>query len=533
MRFGVRCEAENPRSSSTGKRSSSTQVVPLHLKIPPTRTNSPCGRYVHTPDPREPINLQSALQVVKKLRRRGHEALFAGGWVRDQLLLLRGGGASPTGEPIDAVPVTLLDVDVATSASDEEVLSCFPHTSHFTDSRIRTVVVVDDNTGASTEVTCFRGPDPHSAAQDASRRDFTCNAMFYDPVAQQGGGLVLDYTNGGGQSDLSGGLLRCVGRPRDRFEEDPCRMVRGVRLAAQLGFEVEEKTMAAMRSDECVAWLRGVSRERTFIEVCKGSGTCHQWARTLDLLEVSGLGNVVLPELSDKEQREAAEVAAMVADRPRGREGCWDFEGDEGVTGVRLGSLLDPNTRVLADYKDLGASPGCPKRFKRDILLPRILADLEKRAARLAEAGAGATISPERAAVTNALLDFYASGEQSVACCLWFYSRRVDAKHLAGTSGESGDDFLRRHATQRAKLRRSVELVGRGERVVTSAALEREGVRPGPGMGRLLALAQATSAELGLFEEEEVLEALRASPHWPAANRADRVRQEDEEGKAV
>ena len=51
MRFGVRCEAENPRSSSTGKRSSSTQVVPLHLKIPPTRTNSPCGRYVHTPDP--------------------------------------------------------------------------------------------------------------------------------------------------------------------------------------------------------------------------------------------------------------------------------------------------------------------------------------------------------------------------------------------------------------------------------------------------------------------------------------------------
>ena len=164
---------------------------------------------------------------------------------------------------------------------------------------------------------------------------------------------------------------------------------RGVRLAAQLGFEVEEKTMAAMRSDECVAWLRGVSRERTFIEVCKGSGTCHQWARTLDLLEVSGLGNVVLPELSDKEQREAAEVAAMVADRPRGREGCWDFEGDEGVTGVRLGSLLDPNTRVLADYKDLGASPGCPKRFKRDILLPRILADLEKRAARLAEALAG------------------------------------------------------------------------------------------------------------------------------------------------
>ena len=78
-----------------------------------------------------------------------------------------------------------------------------------------------------------------------------------------------------------------------------------------------------------------------------------------------------------------------------------------------------------------------------------------------------------------------------------------------------------------------MELVGRGERVVTSAALEREGVRPGPGMGRLLALAQATSAELGLFEEEEVLEALRASPHWPAANGADRVRQEEEEGKAV
>ena len=219
--------------------------------------------------------------------------------------------------------------------------------------------------------------------------------------------------------------------------------------------------------------------------------------------------------------------------RFRPRWASWAFEGDEGVTGVRLGSLLDPNTRVLADYKDLGASPGCPKRFKRDILLPRILADLEKRAARLAEAGAGATISPERAAVTNALLDFYASGEQSVACCLWFYSRRVDAKHLAGTYRESGDDFLRRHATQRAKLRRSVELVGRGERVVTSAALEREGVRPGPGMGRLLALAQATSAELGLFEEEEVLKALRASPHWPAANGADRVRQEEEEGKAV
>lgn len=179
-----------------------------------------------------------AIEVVKLLREAGHEALWAGGCVRDALL-----GKEPK------------DYDIATNAEPEKVRTLF--------GRKRTIAV-----GASfgvitilpprslkaepIEVATFRsdgsyidGRRPDSvrftnAKEDASRRDFTINGMFFDPIEDK----VIDYVDG--QQDLERGLIRAIGNPEQRFAEDRLRMLRAVRFAATLQFNLDPETLAAV-----------------------------------------------------------------------------------------------------------------------------------------------------------------------------------------------------------------------------------------------------------------------------------------------
>src|SRR3954469_3925359 len=165
-----------------------------------------------------------AVEVVRRLRQSGYEALWAGGCVRDELL-----GLTPT------------DYDVATSARPEEVRRLFRRTVAVGMS-FGVVEVLGPRTPAGprkVQVATFRSdvsysdgrhPDAvvfSSAREDALRRDFTINGMFFDPLA----GRLLDYV--GGQEDLRARVLRAIGNPRERFTEDKLRMLRGVRLAAR------------------------------------------------------------------------------------------------------------------------------------------------------------------------------------------------------------------------------------------------------------------------------------------------------------
>src|SRR4051812_2137713 len=163
---------------------------------------------------------EAAEDICAKLRTAGHQAYLVGGCVRD-LLLER--------EPAD--------YDIATDARPERVQQLFPDSLNV-GARFGVIIVVED--GHEIEVATFRSdmgysdgrhPDrveySNSPEQDVSRRDFTINGLMMDPQT----GEVLDFV--GGREDLSAGIIRAIGEPARRFEEDKLRMARAVRFAAR------------------------------------------------------------------------------------------------------------------------------------------------------------------------------------------------------------------------------------------------------------------------------------------------------------
>ncbi|QEG35177.1 CCA tRNA nucleotidyltransferase [Bythopirellula goksoeyrii] len=229
---------------------------------------------------------EHALQIVKKLREAGFEALWAGGCVRDQLL-----GREPK------------DYDVATNARPEEIQALFGKRKTLAIGAAFGVIGVHCGRGHEPiEVATFRadgsyldGRHPQSvvfttAEHDAERRDFTINGLFFDPIAEQ----VIDYVEG--QADLEREVVRAIGNPRDRFTEDKLRMLRAVRFATTFDFEIEPATLAAiqeMASEVIVVSAEriGAEFERILTHPRRGEG--------LQLLHHSGLLRPVLPELAD------------------------------------------------------------------------------------------------------------------------------------------------------------------------------------------------------------------------------------------
>jgi len=193
-----------------------------------------------TPLSRFPANAQRdfAAETCGKLRSAGFEALWAGGCVRDMVL-----GAEPK------------DYDVATSATPQQVIELFGQRRTVPVGVSFGVVMVlgPRHECGQIEVATFRADGEYrdgrrpssvtfcSAEQDARRRDFTINGMFYDPVAEQ----IIDYV--GGRSDLQARVVRAIGDPTARFTEDKLRMLRAVRFAATYEFSLEESTRDAIR----------------------------------------------------------------------------------------------------------------------------------------------------------------------------------------------------------------------------------------------------------------------------------------------
>jgi poly(A) polymerase len=226
-----------------------------------------------------------AVRVVGQLRRAGYEALWAGGCVRDELL-----GRTPH------------DYDVATSARPEEVRRLFRRTvavgaafgvievlGPWTESGLLKVQVATFRSDVS--YSDGRHPDQvvfSSAREDALRRDFTINGMFFDPLDNR----IIDYV--GGREDLEARLLRAIGDPATRLAEDKLRMLRAPRLATGFGLTIEARTAEAIQSmaPEIVV----VSAERIAEELRKLL-TYPGRARGLQLLDELGLVAVLLPEL--------------------------------------------------------------------------------------------------------------------------------------------------------------------------------------------------------------------------------------------
>ena len=224
-----------------------------------------------------------ALEVVKKLRDSGYEALWAGGCVRDQLL-----GRDPK------------DYDVATSAHPDQVRELFGRRRTLAiGAAFGVISILGGRQREPIEVATFRsdgvyvdGRHPEevvftTAEEDAQRRDFTINGLFFDPLEER----IIDYVDG--QEDLRRKMVRAIGDPHARFAEDKLRMLRAVRFATTFGFQIEPTTFSAIQS--MAAEVNIVSAERIGSEL--GRILVHpQRGLGLQLLRDSGLLAKLMPE---------------------------------------------------------------------------------------------------------------------------------------------------------------------------------------------------------------------------------------------
>ncbi len=329
----------------------------------------------------------SARRVTTTLQEKGYAAYIVGGAVRDLLL-----GLEPK------------DFDIATDATPEQVRGAFRR-SRIIGRRFRLVhVMFGDDT---IEVSTYRarhGSDPAEGSsdehgrilrdnvfgtqeEDASRRDFTINAMFYDPTTEE----IFDFCDG--LADLKARRLRMIGDPEQRYREDPVRMLRAVRLAAKLGLKIESDTRAPIK--RLAPLLANVPSARLFEEMMKLLMSGHATACLLQLRH-EGLHGGLLPMLDvilDQPMGERFVMMALQSTDERIREdkpvspgflfaallwhevlAAWKIAQEEGLSAMpALFKAMDHVIHVQAEKLSI------PRRFGADMkeiwaLQPRMLA---------------------------------------------------------------------------------------------------------------------------------------------------------------
>jgi poly(A) polymerase len=432
------------------------------------------------------MSRENAENIVRVLQGAGHEAVLAGGCVRDRLL-----GIEPA------------DHDVATSAVPEQIESLFKKTVPV--GRRFGVIIVNDG-DAPVEVATFRadgdykdGRHPETVRfsgieEDARRRDFTINAMFEDPVS----GRIIDLV--GGREDLAAGLVRAVGDPTVRFGEDRLRILRAARFAARFDFRIDDGTAAAMRAD--ADRLTEVSAERVGDEIAKIL-TDGRARRGFELLDETGLLEVVLPEMIEM----------------KGCEQSSDHhpEGDVFVhTLACLGHLPRGCTLTLA----LGV-------LLHDIAKPRCAALRDGRHTFHGHTHMGAEMAADicrRLRYGNAVIDQvvflvdqhlrHCSAPDMKASTLKRFLRQDGIEELLELTridalGSSGDLTHYRFCTE--KLAGLPPEVMRPPRLLTGRDLIDLGLAPGPEFRDLLRLVEDAQLDGRISSREEAVELVRSA----------------------
>ncbi|MBP7868090.1 MAG: CCA tRNA nucleotidyltransferase [Acidobacteria bacterium] len=300
---------------------------------------------------------ETAVRIVRRLRDNGYAALLAGGVVRDALM----------GRAHEA------DIDIATAAPPDAVMRLFPRHAAV-GVNFGVVIVVED--GHPFEVATFRSDDAYldgrrpvrvsytTPEEDAARRDFTLNGLFYDPLEDR----LLDFV--GGAADIRARVIRAIGNPEDRFAEDHLRILRAIRFAARLDFGIDPATWSAIRNR--AGTLTRISRERIRDELVK-SLTRPGAGRALRLFLEAGVLAVILPEAAAM-----AGVNQPEAFHPEGdvfTHTClmYDHAVYPLTTELALGILLHdvgkpPTYREAADRIRFDGHPETGARMARRIL---------------------------------------------------------------------------------------------------------------------------------------------------------------------
>lgn len=400
--------------------------------------------------------------IVEKLAKAGFIAYYAGGWVRDLLL----------NHPSD-------DIDIATNAPPETIQVLFPHTVPVGIAFGIILVIVD---GRQYEVATFRqdigykdGRRPTriefaTAVEDAKRRDFTINGMFYDPIKEE----IYDYVNG--RADLDAKIIRAIGNPHERIKEDRLRMIRAVRLACRFGFHIEEHTEKAIRA-HARELFPAVAIERIWQELTKGHDFGKLRPMLIQLHEFDLLG-AIFPSLKTTPLSEIEHRLAPL-------------------------HLYPANAPVIASLLPLfphSSLPDCLALCKK-----LKLANIDQQFVTfLFHANELTHLSRPVERIEWAY--FYANAFASVS--LQIISAHLDPRRQHA--------FLLEHEKQMEELQTSIERIRNRDPVVKSDDLIKEGIKPSATMGILLKEADRISINEQLHEPALVLQRLKSSPIWPS-----------------
>jgi poly(A) polymerase len=405
-----------------------------------------------------------ALSVVKRLVDARHIAYFAGGWVRD-FLMQRSSD----------------DIDIATSASVETVQRLFPKTVPV-GVAFGIVVVVEG--GYQFEVATFRkdqgyvdgrrplGIGPATPEEDAERRDFTINGMFYDPLQER----LYDFV--GGESDLKKGVIRAIGNPHERFLEDRLRMMRAVRYSTRFGFPIEKETLEAILI-HAETLLPAVAMERVWQEFKKMSQFAHFDAGLVMLHRVRLLPTI-FPSLRELSVEEVQERCKVIEEFP------------EQVPPIAELLELFPESSL----EELLKLCDQLKLSKQE----RTFVHFYHRARTLLQ-------MPDEWQQRLELIEwahFYADPHAEL--CL-----EITALHLPL---ERKEIFLRLHRDRYQSLERAILRIRAQEPLVRSEHLAKEGVLPGKKMGLLLREAERIAVNQNLDDPQGVITLLKQSPLW-------------------
>ncbi len=399
--------------------------------------------------------------IIETLAKEGYVAYYAGGWVRDFLL----------NHPSD-------DIDIATNAPPETLQALFPHTVPIGISFGIILVIVD---GKQYEVATFRqdidykdGRRPTkieftTAEEDARRRDFTINGMFYDPLKDE----ILDFVNG--KADLEKKIIRAIGNPHQRIKEDRLRMIRAIRLSCRFGFEIEPATADAIRAHS-KELFPAVAIERIWQEFQKGHAFGKLRPMLVNLHEF-GLLAAVFPELEKVDLHEVEKRLKPIHDYPH-----------KAPLSAFLLSLFPKYS--LEEQLQFG------KKMK----------------------------------VSNLELQFLTFLFHSKELCLgkrpvelvewaYFYGNPFSSQAIQIVSAHLQEakrgPFLKEHEERMQQLSQCIERVKNHDPVVRSSDLMKSGIEPGPLMGKLLEEADGIAMNNQIFDPEVVIELLKKTDLWP------------------
>jgi poly(A) polymerase len=408
---------------------------------------------------------QGAYQIVKTLYDAGYIAYFAGGWVRDFLMK----------HPSD-------DIDIATNAPPEVILDLFPHTVKVGLAFGVILVLIE---GHSFEVATFRtekgytdGRRPSeillsSEQEDAQRRDFTINGLFYDPILDK----IYDYV--GGISDIEKGIIRTIGDPQERFSEDRLRMIRAIRFASRFSFEIEEQTQKAIQK-HAATLLPAVAVERIWQEFHK-MAKYPLFTKAIEQMHHLGLLSVIFSDLQECTSEEIKNRIEKLHHLPKGTPPILYFL--ELFPHMSLEEIL----KISEDFRISGEEGKLLEfAFKGKQLLLK------------------EETSPK--AIGNS--------EWAYLYAHHFFPITLQAM-IARYSKEQQKELIEKHAHRKESLLPHVQRIVERKPLVTAALLKEQGIPPGKLMGELLRASEYIAITEDLHDPKEVIEKLKEMPLWP------------------